>query len=117
MRRKALVQMLRDIVETTIRAVDPERIILFGSYARGDARPDSDLDLLVVERGPFDRDKTRCSKIRRLRRALWDFPIPMNILVYTENEVAEWQDSVNHVIARSLREGKILYKRDYARAI
>lgn len=103
--------MLHDIVETTVREVDPERIILFGSYARGDAGPDSDLDLLVVERGPFDQDKTRRSEIRRLRRALWDFPIPMDILVYTEDEVAEWQDSVNHVIAHSLREGKTLYER------
>jgi uncharacterized protein len=104
-------QMLREIVAAAVHTVDPERIILFGSYARGEARPDSDLDLLIVERSPFGQGRTRRSEIKRLRRALWDFRVPIDILVYTEDEVTAWRDSVNHVIARSLREGRTLYER------
>lgn len=94
-----------------VRAVDPERIILFGFYARGEAGPSSDLDLLIVERGPLGQGRTRRSEIKRLRRALWDFHMPIDILIYTEDEVTAWRDSVNHVIARSLREGRTLYER------
>jgi predicted nucleotidyltransferase len=104
-------QMLREIVAAAVRAVDPERIILFGSYAHGEAGPDSDLDLLIVERGPLGQGRTRRSELKRLRRALWDFRAPIDILIYTEDEVAAWRDSVNHVIARSLREGRTLYER------
>jgi predicted nucleotidyltransferase len=104
-------QMLREIVAAAVRAVDPERIILFGSYARDEAGLSSDLDLLIVERGPLGQGKTRRSEIKRLRRALWDFRVPIDILIYTEDEIAAWRDSVNHVIARSLREGRILYER------
>lgn len=104
-------QILREIVAAAVRAVDPERIILFGSYARGEAGPDSDLDLLIVEHGPFGQGRTRRAEIKRLRRALWDFRVPIDILVYTEDEVAAWRNSVNHIIARSLREGRTLYER------
>ena len=104
-------RMLREIVAAAVRPVDPERIILFGSYARGEAGPSSDLDLLIVERGPLGQGRTRRSEIKRLRRALWDFRVPIDILVYTEDEVTAWQQSVNHVIAHSLREGRILYER------
>jgi predicted nucleotidyltransferase len=104
-------QMLLEIVAAAVRAVDPERIILFGSYARGEARPDSDLDLLIIERGPLGQGRTRHSEIKRLRRALWDFRVPIDILVYTEGEIAAWRNSINHIIARSLREGRTLYER------
>jgi uncharacterized protein len=104
-------QMLREIVAAAVRAVDPERIILFGSYARGEAGPNSDLDLLIVERGPLGQGRTRRLELKRLRRALWDFRAPIDILIYTEDEVAAWRDSINHVIARSLREGRTLYER------
>jgi uncharacterized protein len=89
---------------------DKSQVLLFGSYARGEAGPSSDLDLLIVERGPLGQGKTRRSEIKHLRRALWDFRVPIDILIYTEDEVAAWRDSVNHVIARSLREGRTLYE-------
>jgi len=103
--------LLQDVVNATVREIDPERIILFGSHARGEARSDSDLDLLVIERGPFGKGRSRRAEIRRIRRALWDIPIPLDILVYSLDEIAEWKDSANHIIARSLREGKTLYER------
>ena len=56
-------QIARDIIDATVDAVAPERIVLFGSRARGDAKPDSDLDLLVVSRAPFTPQRTRQSRI------------------------------------------------------
>ncbi len=103
--------LLKDVVSATVGAVDPERIILFGSRARGDARPDSDLDLLVVEREPFSESRSRQQELKRVRRALWQFRVPIDVLIYSSDEVEEWRTSPHHVIGRSLREGVTLYER------
>jgi predicted nucleotidyltransferase len=103
--------VLSDIGQAIVREVAPERIYLFGSRARGDARTDSDIGLLIVESEPFSPDHSRWQEIKRVRRALSPFRIPKDILVYTAAEVAKWQYTVNHIIARALREGKLLYER------
>jgi uncharacterized protein len=104
-------EILAAMVKTVVREIDPERIILFGSHARGDARVDSDIDLLIVEREPFGPGRSRWKEIERVRQCLSPFRIPKDILVYSSDEVAKWQHSINHIIARSLREGKLLYER------
>lgn len=106
-----LAPSLPDIVQATVAAVTPARIILFGSRARGDSRPDSDLDLLVVLDDPFTPQHTRQSQLRRIRQALRAFRIPIDILLYSQKEIDAWCQSPNHVIARSLREGVTLYAR------
>ncbi|WP_462323154.1 nucleotidyltransferase domain-containing protein, partial [Halochromatium sp.] len=63
-------ELLRRRVEIIVRAADPDAIILFGSRARGDARPDSDIDLLVIERKPFGPGRSRIKEAARLYRAL-----------------------------------------------
>ena len=100
-------QMVRAIVE----AVDPEQVILFGSRARGDAGEESDVDLVVVESEPFGKTRSRRLEAVRLWRALSGFLVPKDILVYSRDEVALWRDSLNHVLAQALREGKVLYER------
>ena len=62
--------LLHQMVETIVREVAPEAIILFGSRARGDARPDSDVDLLVVETEPFSPQRSRRKEAARLYMAL-----------------------------------------------
>lgn len=104
---EVLDQMVRAIVE----AVDPEQVILFGSRARGDAREESDVDLVVVESEPFGKTRSRRLEAVRLWRALSGFLVPKDILVYSRDEVALWRDSLNHVLAQALREGKVLYER------
>jgi predicted nucleotidyltransferase len=91
------------------REVEPEAIILFGSHATGDARPDSDVDLMVVESTPFGPDRDRRREMTRLWRALIGFPVAKDILVYSREEVERWRGARNHVIAQALREGKLLY--------
>jgi len=104
-------EILAQIVSAIVRVASPEQIILFGSHARGDAGPESDLDLLVVESGTFDRTRSRQSELVRLWKALAHFMVAKDILVYNKEEVERWRGSVNHVIANALREGKVLYER------
>ena len=104
-------QILDDMKEAIVQAVAPERIYLFGSRARGDATPDSDIDLLIVEKEPFGPERSRWKEIARIRNALPSSPTATDILVYSTDEVAKWRSSMNHVIAHCLREGRLLYAR------
>ena len=103
--------LLDRMVTAIVKEVDPEQVILFGSLARGDATADSDVDLVVVEAQPFGADRDRRTEAMRLWRVLAAFDAPADLLVYSRDEVAYWRDSRNHVLARALREGKVLYER------
>lgn len=102
-----LAAMRAAIVETA----HPERIILFGSHARGEARADSDVDLLVIEAEPFGPQRSRFQEIARLERAMGTIPVATDILVYSLEEVERLKSSTNHVVGRALREGKLLHAR------
>ena len=102
---------VEEITDAIVREVSPVRIILFGSRARGDAQPDSDVDILVIEDQPFGPGHTRDQELKRIRHALWGFKVPVDILVYASEEAEKWKHAKNHVIARAYREGKILYDR------
>ena len=104
-------QLLSEIVEAIVLAANPRRVVLFGSRARGDAGPGSDVDLLIVEDLPFGPQRSRWDEIRKVRRALRSFRLPKDILVFSAEEVEKWRDTVNHVVATGLREGRLLYER------
>ena len=103
--------LLAEMVEAIVKEANPEKVILFGSHARGDTNMDSDIDLLIIEKEPFTRQRSRRMELSKIRRALSRFMVPKDILVYSSDEVAHWSNSLNHVISRSLREGKLLYER------
>ena len=103
--------LLHQMVETIVREVSPETIILFGSRARGDARPDSDVDLLVVETEPFSPQRSRRKEAARLYMALRGLAISKDILLYSRAEFDHWKNSLNHVVGRAYREGKVLHGR------
>ena len=97
---------LRYLPEMTQRIVDecsPSRIILFGSQARGDAKPLSDIDLLVV----FDADGDRRERRVAIRTALADFIVDKDILVVTEREAAT--PRAGSIISTALTQGVPLY--------
>jgi transcriptional regulator with XRE-family HTH domain len=97
---------IRNLPEMTRRIVDrfaPSRIILFGSQARGEAEPLSDIDLLVV----FSTDGDRRERRVAIRTALADLIVDKDILVVTEREAAA--PRAGSILARALAEGVPLY--------
>lgn len=103
--------LIGQIVETIVRDAAPERIYLFGSRARRDAREDSDIDLLIIERRSFGSGGDRRREINRIRKLLNPYRVPADILVYSTAEAAKWADTTNHVVARAIREGRLVYER------
>ena len=102
-------EQLGKITEAIVRAVDPVCVILFGSRARGTAGPDSDIDLLIVEDRPFGEQRSRLDEIGRIMRSLVGFFVPIDVLVYSREEVEHWRGSRYHIVGRALREGRMLH--------
>ncbi|MBF0109083.1 MAG: nucleotidyltransferase domain-containing protein [Magnetococcales bacterium] len=90
-------------------AIHPDRIILFGSQARGDAGPDSDVDLLVIVSRHFSNAQ-RWQMMQTIRKAITGVRCSKDILLYHRDEVERWRSSINHVVATALREGKVIYE-------
>ena len=99
--------VLEEIVRRLVAEVDPDRIILFGSRARGDAKPDSDVDLLLIK----DSNEPPHRLVVRAYRALRGLGIPKDILWRTPAEIIEWSGVRNYVTTEALREGKVLYEK------
>ncbi len=95
------------MIDRIIRDFHPLRLVLFGSHARGDAHPESDVDLLVVL--PHVTNKRQVTV--EIRRALTDLPVCKDIVVTTPEELARRGDLVGTVLRPALREGKVLYER------
>ena len=89
-----------------IEAAKPERIIMFGSQARGDAGEVSDLDVMVVENGVPDR----AAEMVRLNRLLRSFEIPVDLLVVSAEKFNYWRDTPGNVYFEAATEGEILYE-------
>lgn len=80
------------------------RVILFGSHARGSATARSDIDVLVIEP---DVENTALEAVR-LMRALRDLRLPLEVVVVSEREAAEWQDVRGSLVHAALAEGRVL---------
>jgi predicted nucleotidyltransferase len=95
-------------MEMIVREFHPLKVILFGSQARGNPGPDSDIDLLVVL--PVVDDKRKAAV--RIRRHLAGLPICKDIIVTTPEEIQQRGDLVGTILRPALREGKVLYERN-----
>lgn len=98
---------LKEIVQRILAVGRPQKIVLFGSRARGEAKPDSDYDLLAIE----PSDLPRYKRAARYRRALVGVCPAKDIVVWTPEEVAEWRNVPNAFITTALKEGIVLYER------
>ena len=100
-------RMRETIVRRLVTAIQPERIILFGSRARGNSRAGSDVDLLVIAHS----DQPRYRRAGPLYGILSDILTPMDILVYTPQEVEEWSGVSQAFVTTAVREGTVLYEK------
>ena len=100
-------ELLQEAVRQILSVGSPEKIVLFGSWARAQARPDSDLDLLIIEESELPRHR----RAGRYRMALLDLFPAKDIVIWTPSEVALWRDVPNAFITAILAEGRVLYER------
>ena len=105
--RTASLDTLDEIVKRVVAVADPDKIILFGSAARGEMGPNSDLDLLVVKSGPIHR--------RRLSQAiymnLFGVGRAVDIIVVTTDDIERCGNVHALVLKPALHEGKVIYER------
>lgn len=99
--------LFAEVVRRLVEAVDPDRIVLFGSRARGDARPDSDIDLLIIK----DTNQPVFRRAAPAYRALSGLGVPKDIIWRTPAEVEDWSAVPTYVTTRAVQEGKILYEK------
>ena len=99
-------KLINDMKDAIVREVDPEKIILFGSWALGLAHEQSDVDLLVIEREPFGHHRSRRLEAARIWRCLSKFRVPKDILVYSSHEL----DETPRLVMTALAQGKVLYE-------
>ena len=92
-----------------IRAEIPEaEVRLFGSHARGDARPSSDVDLMITVSDDWYATHNRFEVLGQLRNKLACHRVPVDLLLYPRSKVEERRHWLSHVIAQAHREGKVL---------
>jgi predicted nucleotidyltransferase len=96
---------LNDVISRVVEVADPGKILLFGSAARGETGPYSDLDLLVVKAGDFHRGRLT----EDIYMNLLGVGQAVDVVVVTPEDVARYGDSHALIIAPALREGKIVY--------
>ena len=103
-------EILADIIDRIVETAHPEKIILFGSAARGDMGPHSDVDLLIVREGGHSREL-----VGRIYRTLRGVGAAVDAVMVSPAEVERYKDSHALVIKPALAEGRVVY--DAARTL
>jgi predicted nucleotidyltransferase len=105
MKTISLEDVLKETIKRILSVVQPKKVVLFGSAARGEMHPDSDIDLLVVIPSGMHRRKTA----QRIYRNLIGVGFAADIIVITEDDIERFKDNIGMVIKPALNEGKVLY--------
>ncbi len=98
-------KVLREILRRIVESASPEKIILFGSTARGDRKPDSDVDLLIIKSGSYN-PRTVAAEIYR---KLYGIGQAIDLIIVTPEQVKDLGNSPYFVLYPALLEGKVLY--------
>ena len=100
-------EVLREIVERLVEAIDPERLILFGSRATGGGRADSDYDILIVK----DEPEPGLRRTGPLYRKLRGIRQPVDLLWFTQEELDDWSLVRQHIATQAVRSGVVVYEK------
>ena len=99
-------EVLADVIERVVEVTSPERIVLFGSAARGEMGPNSDIDLLVV------KDTTnRAKEVEGVYARLWGVEAAVDVVMVTPDDVARLETNHAYVVRPALQEGRVVYER------
>ena len=98
-------KVLADVIRRVVEAAQPDKIILFGSAARGEMGPNSDLDLLVIKGGKYDHGRVTTAIYRQLSGA----GAAVDVVLVTPEDVERYRDTHCLVIFPALKEGKVVY--------
>lgn len=98
-------QQISKIINKIVMNYLPEKIILFGSYAYGNPNTNSDLDLLIVK----DSNIPRYKRGREVRKYLRGLKVPIDLIVYTNEEIQKWSNVKTAFITSIIKKGKVLY--------
>lgn len=96
---------LQEIISRIVETAHPSRIILFGSFARGEMRPDSDIDLLVIKGGMFNYYHL----LGDIYKSLRGVGQAVDVVLATPEQVEQYRNAHCLVIAPALKEGKEVY--------
>jgi uncharacterized protein len=98
---------ISEIVNKIVFGYNPEKIILFGSYASGNPNENSDLDLFVIK----ETDVPRPERTMQVRKMIYGSMVPVDLIVYTPNEIEESKNNKYSFVYAVLNTGKTLYER------
>jgi len=102
------METIRDVTRLIVDRFHPYRVVLFGSYARGDAGPHSDVDLLVEMRTPIEGT----ARGNPVRRAIAErFVLPVDVVVKSPETVEKYRTDPYSLVHQALAEGVVLYDR------
>jgi predicted nucleotidyltransferase len=101
-------ELLADIVRRIVEVAQPERIILFGSAARSEMGPNSDIDVLVVKSGPVHRGRLT----EAIYMNLLGLGQAVDVIVATPEDVKRYGETFCLVLEPALREGRVIYERE-----
>jgi len=101
--------VLDEIVRRIVKVADPDKIILFGSAARGEMGRHSDVDLLVVKSGCVHRRKLA----QEIYKSLLGVELPVDVVV-TPEDIERYRDAIGLIIESAVREGKVVYDKTAA---
>ncbi|MCC6274264.1 MAG: nucleotidyltransferase domain-containing protein [Leptospiraceae bacterium] len=99
------IEFIKNVI---IKNYHPEKLILFGSYSKNTFHKNSDIDILVISEN--EKQLPRYKRGLAVRMNLAKIDTPIDILFYTNQEIAKWKDSDFSFINTILKEGKVLYE-------
>ncbi|TSC77735.1 MAG: DNA polymerase beta domain-containing protein [Parcubacteria group bacterium Gr01-1014_33] len=103
--RQAIEQKIKEIVQKIVNEYQPEKIILFGSWAWGTPGKDSDVDLFIVKKS----EQSQFERIREVKRIIFGTDIATDVLVYTPEQVERRSALGDPLVKKILSSGRLLY--------